>query len=119
MARSIRQGDSYLDKLLKIIPSEVVAGYIAIIAIIQGHPKEETYLLVSSIALLIFIPLILRILQNVTNWFHIIVSMMAYVIWVYALGGPFVSWGLHDPILASVIIILYTFLIPFAIKTQP
>lgn len=119
MAREIKIDDSYLDKLLKLIPSEIVAGYIAIYSIAQDHTNEETIILVSSIALLILIPFILRFLQNVTKWGQIVFSMIAFVIWVYSLGGPFEAYGIHDPVIGSVIIIFYTFLIPFAVKPEP
>lgn len=119
MAREIKFGDSYLDKLLKLIPSEIVAGYIAIYGITQSHAKAETILLVSSIALLILIPFILRFLQNVTKWGQIVFSIIAFVIWIYSLGGPFEHYGIHDPVIGSVIIIFYTFLIPFAVKPEP
>jgi hypothetical protein len=119
MPRTISVNDSYWDRLLKVIPAEVVAGYIGINSLIQGHEKEQMILLVSSIILFIFTPFILKLLHNVTKVFHIIVSMLAYVIWVYALGGPFAHYGIHDPVIAGVIIILFTFFIPFATKQKP
>jgi hypothetical protein len=41
---------------------------------------------------------------------HIVVSMGAFLVWAYALGGVFESMGWHKPWLASVILALYTLL---------
>ena len=111
MAREIKPSEEYLGKLLKLIPSEVVAVYMAI----QGFiPAESAKWGLTTISLLLFIitPFYLRYTQRVTRSTQIVISTLSLVVWLYALGGPFTLWNVQQPWIASALLVLWTTFVP-------
>jgi hypothetical protein len=89
--------DSYLSKVIKYIPAETIAGYQAGIGIIP----EVSQLSVTpyfSIFLLIFTPLWVLFATKEPNepWarYQSMVSIAAFLIWLFAINSPFWSWAL-------------------------
>jgi heme/copper-type cytochrome/quinol oxidase subunit 4 len=118
MAREIKTTEQYLGKLLKLIPSEIIAAYM----VIQGFiPEDKTKWGLSAIALVLFIipPLYLKFVQKVEKTAQIFVSTFSFIIWVYAIGGPFVFWNIHEAWIASAVLLLWTTFIPQFFKTPP
>jgi hypothetical protein len=111
MAREVKINQDYKSKLLKLIPSEIVAAYVVIEGII---PDERKYLgtLVVSLILLIMVPLYLRKIYNVRRVGQNIFVMVAFVVWIYSLGGPFKFWNIWEAWIGSSLLILYTLAIP-------
>jgi hypothetical protein len=117
MAREIKTTEQYLGKLLKLIPSEIVAAYMAI----QGFVPAESAkwgLTVVSVVLLIITPFYLKAVQKVVKNTQVFVSTLSFVVWVYAIGGPFTQWGIHEAWIASIVMLLWTTFIPQFFKTQ-
>lgn len=111
MAREIKPSEEYLGKLLKLIPSEVVAVYMAI----QGFIPEENAkwgLTIVSLLLFIITPLYMRYTQRVTRSTQIVISTLSFVVWLYALGGPFTLWNVQQPWIASALLVLWTTFVP-------
>lgn len=114
MSREIHRDNLYKDRLLKLIPSEIVAAYLVIDGLIPVEdPKAGVVLLTASIVLLIFIPFYLKITMKVEKPVQILFTMISFVVWVYSLGGPFAYFGLYTGYIGSVILVLWTLLIPF------
>jgi hypothetical protein len=111
MAREVKTDQDYKSKLLKLIPSEIVAAYILIVGII---PDEYKYwgTLITALIMLVLIPFYLRRLYDVKRLGQIIYIMIAFVIWIYTLGGPFRQWGIWQDWIGSALLILYTLTIP-------
>lgn len=110
----------YLERLIKMIPAEVVSLYIVGIGII---PEEQVIgMTVWAIICLIglFFIRIYGTADPVENkppdWTHIIISAIAFVIWVYSLGGPFAAWGLYVPWAGSLVVLAWTFFVPIFYK---
>jgi len=117
MPRAIKQINMYKERLLKLIPSEIVAAYLALQGMIpQEHSKWG--LLFISIFLLILTPFYLKKFQNVTNWVQVSITTLSFVIWVYTLGGPFELWGIHEPWIGSIAIVLWTMIVPLVIEIE-
>jgi len=68
------------------------------------------------VLLLILTPIYLRKVANVQNRSQLVVTTLSFVIWVYTLGGPFVVWGLYYPLVASVLLVLWSLTIPLCIS---
>jgi hypothetical protein len=120
MAREIRQDQNYRDRLLKLIPSEIVAAYLVLSGIIPGEATLGT--LIVFIVLLVLVPFYLWRLSNVQRTSQLIITTISFAVWVYSIGGgPFADWGLYEPWIASVILVLWTLVIPLAVnpKSQP
>ena len=112
----------YMDRLLKMIPAEVVSLYVVGIGLI---PKETaTYLAVWSVICFIglFVVRIWGTGDSKANlppdWVHIIISAVAFIIWVYSLGSLsiFGALGIADPVIGSLLILAWTFFVPIFYK---
>ncbi|MCP5102427.1 MAG: hypothetical protein GY950_03560 [bacterium] len=118
MARQIKTTEDYMGRLLKLIPSEMVAVYMAI----QGFvPAEQAKLGLSiiSVVILVLIPPYLKFIQKVESATQIIVSTLSFIIWLYGIGGPFVHFNVHEPWIASAVLLLWTTFVPQFFKSTP
>ena len=115
MPREIRDTQNYYEKLLRLIPSEIVAAYLVIIGIIPPNVPVWLNVVVTSILLLI-IPFYLYRALDVKNKLQIITTTIAFIVWVYSFnGGIFNSFGLYKPWIASIILVLFTLIMPILI----
>lgn len=117
MARQIKQENNYQSRLLKLIPSEIIAAYLVIAGFITpGYEHGKLLLTVFSAALLILIPFYLIRFQSVKGPLQIVFTSLSFIVWVYSMGGPFVYYGIHEPVFGSSLLVLWTLLLPFIIK---
>lgn len=120
MARQIKPDQTYRDKLLKLIPSEIVAAYMVIIGIIPDNYAKWGTLIV-SIVLLILTPFYLKRLEKVANNVQVVFCSLSFVVWVYSLGGlggPFAQWNVYEPWIGSIVLILWTLMVPLFVTTK-
>jgi len=110
----------YLDRLLKMIPAEVIGLYLVGSGII---PQDQTIgLTVWAVICLVGLFAIRvygtadRVENKPPDWTHVIISAIAFVIWLYMLGGPFVAWGLSVPWVGSLLVLAWTFFVPIFYK---
>lgn len=117
MARQIKTDEKYLGRLLKLIPSEMVAVYLAVQGIIP--PESAKWgLLIVSLVLLIITPFYLRMVQKVDRIMQIILSSLSFAVWIYSMGGPFIHLKIYEPWIASVVILLWTTFAPQFFRTM-
>jgi hypothetical protein len=108
-------GDPWLTRLVKLVPSEVLAVYLA------GKELAKSWLGIWA-----FICLILVIVARAfttkgdakpVQWASVAVSSASFVIWVYAVGDHFFAWTLPpDTGIASIAVLVWTFLVPYFYK---
>jgi hypothetical protein len=121
MSRSIETDrSSFLEVLLKLIPSEVIAVHI----FIQGvMPRAFWPTLVVFLLLVGITPLYLYWAMGVRSRPQLVVSTLSLVVWIYALGqGPFrfmrAPWW--EPWYGSVLLALWTLVPPmFLTRAEP
>ena len=111
----------YWDRLKNLIPAEVTAIYIAGIGVIPSGVKIG--LLVWAIFCLgctiLYIANETKTVEGKPeeklpiDWAHVAISAISFVIWVYALGGPFIELGIHYAWIGTLVIIGWTFLVPY------
>lgn len=117
MPREIQSYNRYKDRLLKLVPTEIVAAYLVIEGVIPSDaPGAPLVSLLSSIVLLVLVPFYLKKSMSVKRTKQIVFTMISFVVWVYSLGGPFAYYGLYIGYIGSVILVLWTLLIPFFYK---
>ena len=114
--------DNYLARLVTYIPAEIVAAYMTARGIVMPATSTErpTGLLIAFILCLIITPLY-TYWATVDNskpkpWYHIVVSIVAFATWVFALGDYF-KYALGDsysPKIASLLLLFITMIIPLA-----
>jgi hypothetical protein len=124
MARQIKPVESYRNKLLKLIPSEIVAAYIVVMGIIAENVPESSAkwaTLIVSLVLLILTPFYLKKLEKIANNIQVAFCSFSFVVWVYSLGGlggPFAHWNLYQGWLGSIVLILWTLMVPLFVTTK-
>ncbi len=110
--------DGYREKLIKYIPAEVVTFYItADLAIRSSASKPGVQVQLIWIVfgfLLVMTPLYLSRLLGVERRLELFLSTVAFAIWVFAMGGPFLCWPWFaaNRIVGGLVLMAYTFAIP-------
>jgi hypothetical protein len=110
----------YLERLLKMIPGEVVGAYLIGTGFI---PSENRIALAVWSAICLVLVVIVRRYgtadpdkRQPAQPVPVFVSSVAFVIWVYSLGGPFEKFELYVPWIGSLGVLLWSFLIPYFYK---
>jgi hypothetical protein len=108
--------DTYQDKILKYIPAEVVALYVAAYGIAEtarkGIPFEIIIWVLFAVGIVATIAYLRRI-AKVNDWSQIAISAVAFAVWVFAIGGPFKEtqpW--YRDAYGTLLLLIYTFFIP-------
>ncbi|HEV2389039.1 MAG TPA: hypothetical protein VGS20_17495 [Candidatus Acidoferrales bacterium] len=114
VATPIPEPDDYKSRLLKYIPTEVVAVYLTIAGIVHasGSGLPRPTLSVVFVVLLVATPLYLWRVLQVTKAPQLAVSTVSFAVWVFTLGGPFASAGWYRPAYGAILLPLYTFMVP-------
>jgi hypothetical protein len=110
----------YLDRLLKMIPAEVVSLYL----VGSGFIPTEQSIVLTVWAVVCLVGLVLvraygtadTAKNEPTDWVHVAISSVAFVIWVYSLGGPFAAFNLYVPYIGSLLVLAWTFFVPIFYK---
>jgi hypothetical protein len=118
--------DDYANRLLKYIPTEGVGFWLAVSGMIQsaGNDVPKTGLLwIFFIVGLVFTFLWTRRQTSAagrpTAWTQIGISCGAFVVWVFAAGGPLaVAFPFYHPLYGSLLLITYTTTIAFVIPPE-
>ncbi len=117
-----KQDPSYSDKLLALIPAEIVAAFVAINGMLSSTEVPALLNWIIFAVLLIFTVIyewrVTTEPQRPAAILQIAIASVAFVIWVYVLGGPFKSFSWYNPIYGSVFAVLYTLGVPF-LFTKP
>jgi hypothetical protein len=114
----------YKERLVKLIPSEIVAAYLTLSGLIIGsstnNPGEKNELALWIIIgiLLVITPFYLKKISGVNKTEQILFSTIGFFIWALATCSPYDEKILELPfdIVISIVLILYTLLIPLFYK---
>lgn len=118
--------DNYTDKIVKLLPAEIVAAYIAIASLIDSVNTEQVIDAIHWGAfgvLLVCTPFYIKKitskpLQARTD--QIIICTISFILWAFAFGGPFATFEWYDTSLGDVIkgvlLILWTVVSPLLVK---
>ncbi len=116
MARSIKGTDQFKERLLKLIPSEIIAAYVAIQGLLVGLSASIIWIVIATLVLLTF--LYLHKVENVADMKHKLFATASFPIWVYAVAPESIlGSGLYQPQLASIVLVLWTLIIPLVIQS--
>jgi hypothetical protein len=117
--------DTYFDRVIKYVPADIVAAWIAITAAVKSaadNVPRSSVLWIAFVALIPFAGLWIwrQTLQPglppaITQ---VLVSTGAFVVWVFALGGPFESLSWYRPLYGSLLLIFYTLLVGTLIPAE-
>ncbi|SRR6266498_213482 len=127
MPREVNATQPYFDKAVKLVPTEIVGAYMVLAGIVGITPTTTTgptdslsriLIQVVFFVLLVLTPLYLWRISKVTNIVQLVVTTIAYVIWIYTLGGPFAVWGIYDPKIAALLLTAWSLVIPLVVPAQ-
>ena len=108
--------DRYFDKVLKYIPADVVAAWVAVTGVVSsasGVPQQQILWVAFAAGLIL------------TAWWttkqttapgrpaplaQVVISTVAFAVWVFALGGPF-EHVRGQKLYGSLLLILYTLVV--------
>jgi hypothetical protein len=112
----------YFERLMKMIPAEVVGLYMVGRGLI---PNENRGILAFWTALCLFGVVAVRIWGTADTdpqrpeppqWPVVGISSVAFLIWVYNMGGVFAAYGLVEPYIGSLLLLAWTFFVPIFYK---
>lgn len=109
--------DGYREKLIKYIPAEVITLYVGLDAMIRGAASAGKLDMTAYWVLFGFCvlatPFYLWRVSKVDKWLQLLLSTIAFAVWVFALGGPFssIQWVGEHKVLTAMVLPLYTFII--------
>lgn len=128
--------EKFRSKLTKLIPGEVVTGYLVIKggfttvreqAITNPNITEgqiDGIMYIAILVLLVLTPTIYKRTFKVTNKKQLVYTAIAFGLWVFSIGGPFDYWfiekkllGLKD-FISGMLVVIYTISIPGAFSNQ-
>ncbi|MFC1716969.1 hypothetical protein ACFL6S_25095 [Candidatus Poribacteria bacterium] len=113
----------YLERLMKMIPGEVVGLYL-----IGSSPIPEgqrVVLLIWSVVCLVGVVIVRAFgtadpeKNQPLQRGSVLISSVAFVIWLYVLGGVFKLYGLHLPYIGTLLMLVWTFFVPYFYKGTP
>jgi hypothetical protein len=106
--------DGYFDRLFKYIPAELVAGYIFVLGVVKqltdaGEIKVFQWLL--FVVFCILTPLYLWRVQKVLKLQQHIISLLSFIVWAFALGGPFALCSWYNPVYGAILLPVFTLVV--------
>ena len=117
MSRAVNAQDGYLEALVKNLPSETVAGYLAILGLLAGMQEVPAPLQwVVWVVFLVATPFYLWLVKPKNDptprpWWQVwIFAPIAFVAWSMTTGGPFHSID-KAALYGSILVILLSGLI--------
>ena len=120
--------DPHLDKVAKLVPAEIIAAFLAanniILAQIGTNSASPRIKMVSWIVfgiLLIATPFYTRrAIKSVLGPLksQVLVSTLAFIFWVFAIGGPFALETWYERELAGLSLIIFSVISPLLIPKK-
>ena len=106
-------GDDYGDRLLKLIPAEVIALFMTMDAMIADNGDNTPTVSIITLALGMFATwFYMHVFQKVDNLPQIAVSVLAFAVWAINIGSGFQDGFLIKPSYAALTLLVFTFFAP-------
>lgn len=118
MSRAIDADNSFIQVLLKLIPSEVIAVFVFVQGVLPRHLAPH---LVVALLLVAITPLYLSRAMGVRSRAQLVVSTISLVVWIYAMGaGPlrFLRAPYYEPWHGAVALAVWTLVPPMFMAGQ-
>ena len=107
----------YLDKVARLIPSEIIAGYLTMIGFVWSIKNIQTQNIIAWIVFAIGLILTPIYLNNVAEADkpkrnHLILSTVAFLVWAYVTTGKqlleTISPNIFDQAVASIVLVAFS-----------
>lgn len=107
--------DDYKSILIKLIPSEIVAAYVTCVSLIYTLSSPQKWHWAIIIFLTFLTPIYLYKISKVIKINQLIYSTIGFIVWAFSIKLPLITdetTSKEYQILISVILIIYTLLLP-------
>lgn len=109
------RSQKFLENLVKLIPAEIIALY----AVISGFvPADLTGQLFITIPLFAMTPFYMYFAMGVHKISQVVLSTFAFLVWMFAIGGPFVYFGWYESWMGAALLAFYTLFPPMFYGTR-
>ena len=119
---AVERPNNYKERLVKLIPSEIITVYITVNGLILSLAKnanlKDTLLWIAIAVLIAVTPFYLSRITGVTKKSQILFSTASLIIWVFATAPPAIQGCVENDlkILASIVLTFQTLFIPLFYK---
>jgi hypothetical protein len=108
--------DTYFDKVVKYIPADIVAAWVAVTGLVKSTsaPANAVLWVCFGVGVLLTAAWTWKqtsLKGQAAATKQIVVSTIAFGVWVLALGAPFDTLDWYRPLYASLILIGYTLVV--------
>lgn len=116
--------DTYFDKVIKYIPADIVGAWVAVTGLISsdgGAPKSLLLWITFVAGIVLTILWTLKqtsVPKKKPALTQAFISTGSFVVWAFALGGPFATLGFYRPLYGSLLLIFYTLVIGLVTPTE-
>jgi hypothetical protein len=115
--------DTYFDRVIKYIPADVVGAWVAVTGVInsQANVSPTIWWLAFAVGTLAAAAWTWKQTSEPgkpTATVQILVATVAFVVWVFALGGPFAGEDWYKPYQGSLVLIAFTLLVGLIIPKE-
>lgn len=112
-AASQESVDNFTARIVKYIPADIVAAWLAIVALLASKPKQHIVLLWMIFGLLLIVTPIWVLRTTKTRGLppartQSAMSTLAFAVWVFATGQPFAYYGFYETAYGGTALILFT-----------
>ena len=118
-----KPGDAYIERLLKLIPSETVVLFVFLQGVLLcglAGPEQlkelKIWLWGVTVVIVVLNIFYLKRFHNIEDASQYIIMSLALVVWIMSIGGPFQYLSFYRPFMGSVILGLFTFAAPIFYK---
>jgi hypothetical protein len=111
---------AYMDRLLKLIPAEIVALYLTFHT--AADPKSSFswwWPIICLVLVIIARYLATRVATDPFwkfQWIAVLVAAVSYLLWIYAIGDSIAGFVIREPIWISAGIAIWTLAVPYFYK---
>ena len=106
--------DGYSDRLMKLIPTEIIGVYFSMVTLLKSSKDEVAdlvpWLVFAFGALATWF--YLRVTLKVHNKRQLTLSVVAFGVWAFTIGEPFSRFDWYNATYAGLLLIAYTFVAP-------
>jgi hypothetical protein len=110
--------DTYFDKIVKYIPADVVGAWLAASSLIEGGAEGTQRKVLLWVAFGVGVPIAgawtirqTRVPERPTAKTQAAIATASFVVWVFAIGGPFATLSWYDALYGGLLLIFFTLLI--------
>jgi hypothetical protein len=118
IAGETKPNDPFLERLVKLVPADVISVYLAVFTVINNQAKGNIDALqwIVFAVVAVVLPFYLQKLGKVKSTKQIIICEISFLIWVFSMGGPVKGLdllGFSTQLLAAILTPLFTLAAPW------